>query len=447
MPIGHAMLARCRHLAVSRWAIGAIAGTALSFLSCSGSWAEYLLSPGNVVDISVYGLPDLQRKAAIAGDGQVSFPLLGDVRIGGLTIASAREKIQNLLSTKGIINNPDVTIAIVEYPPFYIFGDVDKPGQYPFRPNLTVLQALSLAGGLYRATEQRLLRTDRDAIVAQGELNILVVQINQLTARKARLQAELSRLESIEFPRELKDKQDPALAIVMQQEQAIFEARRDGYSTQVQALTQLKNHFEKEIESLNAQLKTEETQMRLLQKELSSVASLVEKGLAVTPRQLSLERTMAQLEGDRLRLAASIMRSRQEISKTDIAILELGNKRSSEITIQLRETQSSLDEAVRKYDTSTQLLNEAESYQAAVRRAREFGVQPTFVITRMQDNQSRQLSASGTTYVEPGDTIQVDVPLPSRRPTTGARPYSVGSTTNAASTLRSNSGQARFENQ
>jgi hypothetical protein len=235
-------------------------------------------------------------------------------------------------------------------------------------------------------------------------------------ARRARLEAELSNAEAIDYPRDLKDKRnDPAIALVMQQEQTIFEARKNGYVTQVRALEQLKSHLEKEIGSLNSQLATEDTQLRLLEKELKSVSSLVEKGLAVTPRQLSLERTMAQIEGERLRLAASVMRSRQEISKTDIAILELGNKRSNEIALELRETQARLDEAVRKFDTSSQLLNEAEDLQSAARRIRTLGLQPTYTIMRQQGDRLAQIKATGATVVEPGDTIQVDVPLPATR--------------------------------
>jgi polysaccharide export outer membrane protein/exopolysaccharide production protein ExoF len=374
--------------------------------------ANYILSPGNVVEISVYGVPDLQRKMTINSDGHVSLPLIGDVPVAGLTIAAAREKLRELLDRKGIVNNPDVSIVIVEYRPFYIFGDVDKPGEYPYRPNLTVLQAFTIAGGLQRKTEQR----ERDAIQAQGDLEVLSVQANYLVARRARLEAELSNAEAIDYPRDLKDKRnDPAIALVMQQEQTIFEARKNGYITQVRALEQLKGHLEKEIESLNSQLATEDTQLRLLNKELKSVSSLVEKGLAVTPRQLSLERTMAQIEGERLRLAAGVMRSRQEISKTDIAILELGNRRSNEIAVELRETQARLDEAVRKFDTSSQLLNEAEDLQSAARRIRTLGLQPTYTIMRQQGDRLTQIKATGATVVEPGDTIQVDVPLPATR--------------------------------
>lgn len=437
------MLGFCNRFVLLRPAIGLIAAVLL----CASSYlaparADYVLRPGDVVEISVYGVPDLQRKTNIGAGGQISFPLLGDVQIAGLTIASAREKLTELLAKKGIVTNPDVTVAIVEYRPFYIFGDVDKPGEYPFRANMTILQALSIAGGLQRQTEQRLLRTERDAIVAQGELNILSVQANYLAARRARLQAEIDNAKSIDFPRELKDKHsDASIALILQQEQSIFEARRDGYVTQVRALDQLKSHLEKEIDSLKAQLAIEDTQLRLLNQELKSVSSLVEKGLAVTPRQLSLERTMAQIEGERLRHATGIMRARQEISKTDIAILELGIKRTNETTLELRETQSKLEEAIRKFDTSSQLLNEAENFQSLAHRVRGRAIQPTYTILRQQGDRSVQVNATGATAVEPGDTIQVEVPLPIR-PTPSLGQSGSASPTTAAADLRTRQGQS-----
>jgi polysaccharide export outer membrane protein/exopolysaccharide production protein ExoF len=404
----------------------------LALLSWSGAPAhanttEYLLGPQDRIRVLVYEWraskdeffewTALNDEFTISAEGSLSLPLIGEVRASGMgTSALAQAIASRLQNEMGLGRRPVIAVEVVKFRPFYIVGDVQTPGEYPFRPGLTVYQALSLAGGLQRLTERALLRFEREAIATRGELNVFDIQTASLTARRARLQAEFDRAETISFPAEWKAKQDdPSTAIFMQQEQQIFDARRDAFTTQMNALEHLKSYLDKEIESLNAQIGTEDTQMRLLKKELQSVSSLVEKGLAVTPRQLSLERTMAQIEGDRLRLGTNLLRARQEISKTDIAIIELRNKRNNEITVELREAQAKLEELARRSDTAEQLLYETVATQSRAERARGLTTQPTYTIRRPEGGQVVHLNATESTPLQPGDTVQVEVPLPRSR--------------------------------
>jgi polysaccharide export outer membrane protein/exopolysaccharide production protein ExoF len=258
-----------------------------------------------------------------------------------------------------------------------------------------------------------LLRFEREAIGIRGELTVLRQQVSSLMARRARLEAELKQSETIEFPRELTRRQRvDAIALIMQQEQQVFDARREAFNAQVRALEQLKSHLEKELPALSAQLAIEDTQIRLVKKELDTVSSLVDKGLAVTPRQLSLERTVAQIEGERIRVGTALLRAKQEISRTEIALLELTNKRKTDVALELRETQSRLDDLYRRTDTSEQLLFEAEvtAPQLALRLARARLTQPTYTIVRNQVGSFVEMSATESTAVQPGDTIKVELP-------------------------------------
>ncbi len=85
---------------------------------------------------------------------------------------------------------PDTAVEIAVYRPFYISGAVDKPGEYAFRPGLTVGKAVALAGGPPRVTDGGLLRLERDAITARGDLAGLHKDRDQLALRLARLAAE-----------------------------------------------------------------------------------------------------------------------------------------------------------------------------------------------------------------------------------------------------------------
>ena len=108
--------------------------------------SQYRLGAGDMIEISVYDEPDLSLEVRIGLSGKISFPLLGDVEVAGF---SPKEVEQHLLERlKGpYLVDPSVTVAIVEYRPFYVTGEVEKPGSYAFHPGLTVDKAISVAGG------------------------------------------------------------------------------------------------------------------------------------------------------------------------------------------------------------------------------------------------------------------------------------------------------------
>lgn len=114
-----------------------------STLAASG---QYRLGAGDLVQISVYDEPDLSIEVRIGLSGDISYPLLGDVTVAGLSPKDLEEKLVKRLKGPYLLN-PSVTVSIVEYRPFYVTGEVEKPGGYSFHPGLTVDKAISIAGG------------------------------------------------------------------------------------------------------------------------------------------------------------------------------------------------------------------------------------------------------------------------------------------------------------
>ena len=114
----------------------------------------YRLGPGDTVRVIVFGQKELTNSFEIDDNGAVDLPLLGPVRASGRTVDGLAREIALLLQEKGMLLNPSVAAEISRYRPFYILGEVNKPGQYRFQPGMTVLTAVSLAGGFtYRAME------------------------------------------------------------------------------------------------------------------------------------------------------------------------------------------------------------------------------------------------------------------------------------------------------
>lgn len=108
---------------------------------------EYQLGSGDSIAITVYNEPDLTTKVKINKSGKISFPFLKEIDVHGLTTKKLAAVIQEGLLGDYLIN-PQVTVSIIEYRPFFIHGQVKQPGGYPFQDDLTLDKAIAIAGGL-----------------------------------------------------------------------------------------------------------------------------------------------------------------------------------------------------------------------------------------------------------------------------------------------------------
>ncbi|SPD74970.1 conserved exported hypothetical protein [uncultured Desulfobacterium sp.] len=108
---------------------------------------DYRIGADDVLNIFVWKEAELTRDVTVMADGKISFPLIGDIMVQGKTVAELKEIITAKL--KNFIDAPEVTIIVNESRSrrIYTIGNVRTPGPYPLAPNMTVLQALSAAGG------------------------------------------------------------------------------------------------------------------------------------------------------------------------------------------------------------------------------------------------------------------------------------------------------------
>jgi polysaccharide export outer membrane protein len=107
---------------------------------------SYRLGPGDEVVISVFGEPDLSMKFRLNDTGQLSYPFLGELAIEGLTVTELEQLITRGLKGPYLVD-PEVAVSIAEYRPFFVHGEVEKPGAYPYQPGMTLEKAIVLAGG------------------------------------------------------------------------------------------------------------------------------------------------------------------------------------------------------------------------------------------------------------------------------------------------------------
>ncbi|MAZ76240.1 MAG: hypothetical protein CMH31_02945 [Micavibrio sp.] len=115
---------------------------------------EYVLGPEDKLKINVFGEKELSGDYRVGSEGSIAFPLIGDINVEGLTLRQAEEAIKVKLR-QGYLKKPSVSIEIAESRPFYILGEVRRPGSYNYIAGMSVLQAVAISGGFtYRANRK-----------------------------------------------------------------------------------------------------------------------------------------------------------------------------------------------------------------------------------------------------------------------------------------------------
>lgn len=127
---------------------------------------RYRLGAGDKLAVKVFGQDDLSGEFELSADGQLAMPLVGQVDAAGLTVGELREELVSLLN-KNYLVDPQVTIEVANYRPFFILGQVRNPGSFPYQSGLNMRQAVALAGGYTNRALQEpmiVIRQDQDSI-------------------------------------------------------------------------------------------------------------------------------------------------------------------------------------------------------------------------------------------------------------------------------------------
>lgn len=123
--------------------------------------AQYVLGAGDKIRLIVYGENDLSGEFTVDGAGQVSLPLVGEVEAKGLTVNELRQAVDAKLRG-GYLKDPRVSAEVAIYRPYYILGEVERPGTYPYQSGLTVLNAVATAEGFTYRANQKVIFIRRD---------------------------------------------------------------------------------------------------------------------------------------------------------------------------------------------------------------------------------------------------------------------------------------------
>jgi len=173
----------CRYLFALGWWVASMAVIAQGEAVVDRLLSTYRLGSGDVVSIRVLGEDDMKReKIRLSDAGTISFPIIGEIKVLGKRVAELEALISDGLRGRYLIN-PVVSVTIEEYRPFFVNGQVEKSGAYPFQPGLTIRKAVSLAGGFKeRASKEKIfvirdddktqtpIKVDQSTLVNPGDI-------------------------------------------------------------------------------------------------------------------------------------------------------------------------------------------------------------------------------------------------------------------------------------
>ncbi len=363
--------------------------------------AEWQPADGSIRDWEVVG-----GEYTVGPSGAISLPFIGDLPAAGKTPAEVAGTIGEELRSKFALRNlPSASVEISAFRPVFLAGDVDKPGEYPYSPRLTVLKALSLAGGLKRSEAGQ--RFARDFLNAQGDAAVYDSQRGRLIARRARLLAEVADGKTIEMPAELKSFKNAQQLI--DSESSLMKSRRDRYELQLKSLADLRSLLQSEVQSLARKTETQKRQLEIASDSRDKMSKLTEQGITNNNRLITLEERTADIETSLLDIDTNALQAKQSISKADQDEINLRNDWVAQRAKDLQDTEAELEKLGLQLGTSRQLIAEAVAQSAEALKFDPSGKSSTikYTVVRDEGQGPKEVSVDENTQLLPGDVVKV----------------------------------------
>ncbi len=406
------------HKSKPRLALIAALFAALTAFSAEGR-AEYRTGPGDVIEILVLGVPVLQRKAAIEADGTITFPVIGTMPVGDLTLKELRAKIKSALGGSVVtiganqdtlaVESSSVIVNIAAYRPVYVKGHVAKPGAYPYPGPIAVREAVALSGGyslLRDLGEGPTLR----AVDLKGDLGALWLGYANKRALIWRINAELGKAN--ENPDAIA-KSIPAIAPIERPliDNIIARAASQLANRQVMAkreeksLQDLITQFDKEIAIVSDQVKAEKKANAADVGDLKKLSELKKSGIINSQRFTDARRAVLFSSTRILQASARLNEATRQRSERQMQLLKFRFDRRSALYKELEAANVGLNRIQVKLPAANEKI--ALITKGLGLAANVGGRVATFIIHRRARAGIQHLRATEDFELMPGDTLDV----------------------------------------
>jgi len=342
---------------------------------------------------------------SVGPGGTLSVPFVGDLQAAGKTTAEVASAIGLALQRKlALPDKPEASVEMAQFRPFYISGEVQNPGQFPFVPDLNVLKAVSIAGGIRRNADYGP-QLGKDLVTAKGSFDIYDDQRIRLLVKRARIDADLAGKATFEVPKEIEG--DPRLSTIVADETAILVSDQQSLKLKLDALNDLKGVLQAEIESLQKKITNQQKQVDLAEKQAESIGPLAQKGLVANARLLSSQQSVTDLQGKILDYETAILTAKQSISKADQDAIDAKNSLNSTLTANRQQAEADLNEATLKAGMQKGLIAQASDPATAASMTGDQEPALLYSLVRIAGGKTSEIEAKEDTPVLPGDVIKV----------------------------------------
>lgn len=372
----------------------------------SAEFEQYKLGVQDRLRIHVSEWPALNAEVMVGPNGDISLPVIGQVRAADLDTAELARAISRRLKEVGQLSElPDASVDIIGYRPFYILGSVTSPGEYPYRPGMMVLNALSIAGGAYRSDRFSAWDAERVAISSRGEIAVLTLRQQDLQAEKIRLTAELEGAEA--FPSAPAGASSQLLR-ALEEQRRIFDGLQERRRLAKDMLELSITSREREIASLDQQLADVGRKRLATETELQQVRKLVERNLAVH-RLFPLERTLADILREQQELEIRKLGTGQTLADLRQELANYDETRRNEVLAEIQRVNAQMREVEEQHAALLRLLDGAAQYSTKVAEDTAENDEPQlrYMIVRSKGSDIDEFQATETTRVMPGDVVKV----------------------------------------
>ncbi|MFC5068620.1 polysaccharide biosynthesis/export family protein [Flaviflagellibacter deserti] len=388
-----------------------------SLTTVGPAMAEYRVDVGDVIEIQVARVRELQRRVTVTPEGRISFPVLGSVSVAGLYPSEMEARIQAMMGTKVFrqlstdgreyaveIEADEVTASVAQYRPLYINGDVLRPGELPFRPLMTVRQLVAVAGG-YDLLRQR---AGNPAVLAadlRSEYQSLWMELAREEARVLRLKAALGGKDFIEAEL-LTPSTVPSLRIaeIVEVESDHLKTENSDHERERSYLTRSIKQADEQIKMLAAQEAKEEQGTQADMEELQKVEEMFGRGSLPSTRVTEARRAVLLSSTRKLQTGAQLMEVKKQQDQSARQLERLEDQRKIKLLQELQDARMALDR------TQAKLQGTGEKLQYTGQKPhlpRDQEPKPSFSIVRKGEKDRQRIVANEDSELQPGDVVEV----------------------------------------
>jgi polysaccharide export outer membrane protein len=362
----------------------------------------YRLDTGDVVEIEVFGNQDFKRRSTVNVDGEIAFPYLPALQAAGLSLAELQASVTGRLVESAVLQNPQVTVEIVEHRPFYVSGDVARPGAIPFRKGLTVRHAVVLAGGYdalrFRAENPLMLAPD-----LRSKHQALLIDLARTGIKIAAAEAELADHDDFEAPARSADL--PVVKQIAEAERRSLRQRMDEWGKQNEYQKGRIEAMESQVANLTASLQHQSDAVKAQAGAADRASISAAKGVTALNRVDEEKRALSQIKTQEVDI-------RQRLAAAN-AELAAGKRNKDRQTEERRSalTRAIEDLTVEREKTALDIQACAEKllYAGAVKAQIDHSASVEVSIYRIVNGARTTVRGDVDTEVQPGDVVDVSI--------------------------------------